>query len=186
MERMPDLEPEEMNPAQKKVYDAVVAGPRGRLAGPIQSWLRSPEMGMKAQDLGAAVRFANSMEDRLKELAILLTGRYWHAQFEWYAHARIARDVGLADAYIDAIEAETRPDFGDDADAAAVYDFIHALIHKHRIPDDAYNNVLNRFGEQGAVDLVITSGYYTLVGMTLNAFQVPLPEGVKGLPEPKL
>jgi 4-carboxymuconolactone decarboxylase len=186
MTRMPDLDPAAMNPAQRQVYEAVVAGPRGRLAGPIQSWLRSPDMAMLAQGLGAAVRFKNSLPDRLKELAILTTGRYWHAQFEWYAHARIAREVGLQEDYIQALEAERRPDFGTDDEAAAVYDFADALIRKHRVPESAYDAVLAKFGEQGAVDLVVTCGYYSLVAMTLNAFEVPLPEGVTGLPEPDL
>lgn len=186
MVRMPELDPAEMTPAQRQVYDAVVAGPRGRPAGPINAWLRSPGVAMPAQELGAAIRFKNSLPDRLKELAILTTGRYWHAQFEWYAHCRIAREVGLEEAYIKALEAERRPDFGTDDDAAAVYDFADALIRRHRVPEAAYAAVLAKFGEQGAVDLVATCGYYTLVAMTLNAFEVPLPAGVKGLPEPDL
>lgn len=184
MDRLPDLAPEDMTPEQRKVYDAVVAGPRGRPAGPIMAWLRSPTVAMQAQELGATIRFRNSLPDRLKELGILVTGRFWHAQFEWYAHCRIAREVGLAESYIEALEAERRPDFGTDDEAAAIYDFAHALVYKHRVPAAAYDAVVAKFGEQGAVDLVATCGYYSLVAMTLNAFEVPLPAGVKGLPEP--
>jgi 4-carboxymuconolactone decarboxylase len=38
---------------------------------------------------------------------------------------------------------------------------------------------VEKFGEQGVVDLVGLSGYYDLVSMTLNVAQVQLPDGEK-------
>ena len=93
MNRMPYLAPEDMTPAQRAVHDAIAAGPRGGSRyGPFDAWLRSPEFADKAQQLGALLRFGTSIDGRLKELAILYVARRWTAQFEWYAHKRLALD----------------------------------------------------------------------------------------------
>ena len=119
-------------------------------------------------------------EPRLAELAIIICARYWTAQYEWYAHAALARKAGLADGVIDAVAARQRPE-GMQDDEAAVYDFCTELHHDKQVSDASYRRALDLFGERGVVDLVGISGYYTLVSMTLNAFQVELPPGEKGL-----
>jgi 4-carboxymuconolactone decarboxylase len=76
MSRVPDLDPEKLSPEQRKVYDAIVAGPRGRVVGPLRVWLQSPELADRAQALGAFCRFGTSLPPRLSELAILVTAAH--------------------------------------------------------------------------------------------------------------
>ena len=127
------------------------------------------------------MRFKSSLPARLNELAILVVARHWTAQYEWYAHRGLAMEAGLAPHIADAIAERKRP-AGMKDDEAAVYDFCHELHEKKSVSDAAYANALNLFGEQGVIDLIGASGYYTLVSMVLNVDRHPLPEGVAPLP----
>ena len=176
MSRIDMLSPDDMTEHQRRVHDAIVAGPRGAAGGPFNALLRSPELADRAQSLGAFCRFGTTFEPKLSELAILVTARLWSAQLEWWAHVRLAQQAGLDAAIIAAIEARRPPTFAD-ADQRAVYQFATMLSHEHRVSDAVYQDVRDRFGEQGVAELVGILGYYTLVSMALNTFEVPVPEG---------
>ena len=174
--RLPPLPPEQRSPAQTEVAQAIIAGPRGSLGGPFQAWLRSPVLAERLQTLGEYVRFDNVLPRRLSEFAILITARHWTAQFEWYAHHKLALAAGLDPALAAAVAADRRPD-SMAADERAVYDFATELHRTSRVGDSAYAAALSAFGEQGVVDLIGICGYYTIVAMTLNVAEVALPEG---------
>lgn len=174
--RIPDWKPEDLTPAQRKVYDAIVAGPRGKVVGPLRVWLTSPELAERAQELGAFCRFGTKLPPRLSELAILVTGAFWRAGFEWYAHAPIAEKAGVSTAAIEAIRAGREPKFARE-DEAAVYRFARELWTTHRVEDATYRRTAELIGSEGAVELVGILGYYGLISMTINAFEVPLPKG---------
>lgn len=176
MTRLPELSLDDLDETQRKIAEDIMSGPRGSLSGPFRPWLLSPVLADRAQQLGAFVRFDTSLPPRLSELAILFTAQKWRAQFEWYAHAPPARAGGLGAAVIEAIKCGERPPFDKD-DEAAVYDFCRELYETRRVSDATYRAVVAHLGEPGAVDLVGILGYYALVSMTLNVFQVPLPEG---------
>ena len=175
--RLPPLSKTDMSEAQQRIYDAIVAGPRGGVRGPFDALLRSPELADRLQKVGAYVRFESSLPARLSELAILVTARHWGAQYEWYAHRKLAEKAGLAPAIADDI-AEGRRPAALHADEAAVYEFCKALHETHDVGDAAWNSALERFGERGVIDLIGTCGYYTAVSMVLNATRHPMPEGV--------
>jgi 4-carboxymuconolactone decarboxylase len=162
---------------QKRVADAIVAGPRGGLRGPFEPWLRSPGLAERGQLLGEYCRFESVLPADLRELAILLAGRHWKAQFEFWAHSRIGRDAGLADALIEAIRTGTRPTQMSEAEEI-VYEFVTEYFATNRVADATYRRAVAELGEQGVVDLVGVVGYYGLVCMTLNVFEVALPDGV--------
>jgi len=180
VQRLKPLDELELSARQYEVLEAIKTGPRGSVRGPFPAWIRSPELADRGQRLGEFVRFNTSFEPRLAELAIIICARHWTAQYEWYAHARMAYEGGLADAVIDAIANRERPAKMQD-DEAAVYDFCTELHQTHNVSDASYARALDLFGEVGVVDLIGISGYYTMVSMTLNTFQVPLPEGEQGL-----
>ncbi|MFN8639928.1 MAG: hypothetical protein U0360_10870 [Dehalococcoidia bacterium] len=121
------------------------------------------------------MRFENALPPHLAELAIILAGAHWRAQFEFWAHARAAARAGVPDAVIEAIRTGGQPDL--EGDSATVYDFVTELLRSTRVAPSTYARALEAFGERGVVDLVGTVGYYSLVSMTLNAFEVGLPEG---------
>ena len=95
MSRLPNIDPATYTPAQQKVHDAVVSGPRGKIVGPIKVWLKNPGLAEHAQALGAYCRFGTSLPPRLSELAICCTGAFWKASYEWYAHAPLATKAGI-------------------------------------------------------------------------------------------
>ena len=176
MPRLAPLDLAKLTPEQKKVADAIVAGPRGGLRGPFEPWLRSPVLADRAQKLGEYCRFDNSLPRDLSELAICLVGRHFKAQYEFYAHARLARDAGLAPAIVEAIRTRQTPPFTRDAERI-VYDFVTEYLATNRVAAPNYKRALDAFGEQGVVDLVGVCGYYMLVSMTLNVDRTPLPGG---------
>jgi 4-carboxymuconolactone decarboxylase len=178
--RFPPLTREEMTPAQRGVAEAIASGPRGGLRGPFQAWLRSPEIANRLQKVGEYLRFDSSVPKRLNELAILITARAWDAQFEWYAHHRLALEAGL-DPAVAADIAEGRRPASMQADEAVVYDFCTELRATRRVSDATLAAAQALLGEAGVIDLIAVSGYYDIVSMTLNAAEVPLPDG---LPEP--
>ena len=175
--RFKELTPESMSTEQKKVADAIQAGPRGAgLRGPFNALLRSPELCDLVQRVGAYVRFGSSIPARLNEMAIIMAGRKWTAQYEFYAHRRLALEAGLNSAICDAIASGSRPQ-GMQDDEAEVYDFCSDLLSSGHVSDANYARIKNRFGERGVIDLIGAVGYYSLVSMVLNVDGVPLPAG---------
>lgn len=179
--RLEPLQPSHMTPEQKVVYDDIMAGPRGSVQGPFNAWLRSPALIDPAQKLGEFCRFNNSLGTRLSEIAILITARKYRCQVEWFLHARLAMAAGHAQSTIDALLVGKRPDFaavpGSDPEKEdMVYDYASVLVQEGRVDDETHARALAVFGEQGLVELVGVIGYYHLVSLTLNAFNVPLPE----------
>jgi 4-carboxymuconolactone decarboxylase len=182
MSRYQELQQSELDDAQRRVWADVVAGPRGSVPPPAHVWLKSPGLADHAHKLGAHVRFGTDFSPRLTEIAILVTARYWTAQFEWSAHARLARQAGVAQEVIDAIAERRKPVFSD-PDEQLVYDFCSTFYRDHGVDDGVFEKVKERFGERGLVDLTGLIGYYSFVSVTLNVFQVPVPPGAASLPK---
>ena len=175
--RLPAIPPEAMTPAQRSVYDATVAGPRGRMVPPVAAWLHSPGVAGPAQQLGQHIRYESSLPRAWNEMAILLVARHWGASYEWYAHKRMALEAGLAPGVVDEILAGRPP--ARPADAAAIYDYVVSLLEKRNVSAARHEAMVAHWGTAGVVDLVALLGYYTLVSMTLNAFEIGLPPGEK-------
>ncbi len=175
--RIPLLAPEAMNPAQRKVYDAVVSGPRGAMVGPLRAAIHSPDLAEKWQQFGAVLRYQTTLGARLNELAILITARHFDAQFEWHVHVQAARKAGLPEPIIEALRLAQRP-VGMNDDESMIFDYCDQLHRTHFVSDASHRRVRERFGTVGVVELTALIGYYAMVAMTLNAHQLPLPEGV--------
>lgn len=167
---------EELDAAQREVWDSVVSGPRGQVIGPLRAAIHNAELAKRWSALGEALRFNTSLPKRLSELAIAITGRRWSSQVEWWVHARVAAENGIAPAILDAIR-EGRPPAFTAADEAAVYDFVCELQLNGQVSEPTYRTALVAFGVKGVVELTALVGYYTMVSMTLNAHGVPLPDG---------
>lgn len=174
--RLPDLDETRLSPDQRRIYDAIVNGPRGVVEGPLRVWLTSPGLADTAQALGAFCRYGTSLPPRLSELAILVTGAFWRSGFEWAVHAPIALKSGLSPEVVEAIRTDGTPTFAQE-DEAAIYAFARELHRDRKVSDATFTHALALFGETGVVDLVGILGYYTLISMTINAFHVPLPDG---------
>jgi 4-carboxymuconolactone decarboxylase len=167
-----------MTPEQKLMVDHLLAGERGGTNGPFNVTLRDPEMGDAAQKLGAQLRFHTALPNRLNEMAILMTARYWNSQYEWYAHHRNALTAGLSPAVIDALAQGKRPT-SMQPDEEIIYNFASEMLRSKQVSDAAFKAVTEKFGERGAVDLTGVMGYYCFVSMMLNVDRYPLPDGAK-------
>ncbi len=183
--RLPPLPENAMDEAQKKAIDLFFET-RGKhlgevsrdaaLAGPWGIFIRSPELMTLTQSMGEYLRYRCAIAGRLSELAILLVARHWTADFEWFAHSRLAAKQGISDATIEAIREGRRPDNLQD-DETIVYDFVSEILNTRRVSDISYERAVAAFGERGAVDICGITGYYSLLAMTMNMGRVQLPEG---------
>ena len=175
MTRIPDLDPRTMTGEQRRIFDEISAGPRGRVGGPLAVWLRRPGLADPAQKLGQYARYDSALPARLSELAILVTARLWGSEYEWHAHKAIALKAGLSPRIVEAIRANKKPVFEKD-DEAVVHDFAMSLNLERRVGDELYARALAILGQDRVVDLVGVLGYYTLISMTINAFEIAAPQ----------
>jgi 4-carboxymuconolactone decarboxylase len=176
MPRLSELSLEAMSAEQKRVHGVIASGPRGQVRGPLAVWLRRPELAERAQALGEYCRYNSSLPKRLSELAILVTARYWKAEFEWFAHRQHALEAGLPEDIVEAIRTGRAPSFADPQDQA-VYDISTAIYRDRGLSDEVYARGLSVLGEDRLVDLIGVLGYYALISMTINAFEVSPPAG---------
>ena len=178
--RLSDLEPGDLTPEQAEVYEALRNRARGNLPGligPFGVWVRAPKVGKATQALGAAVRFAGSLPENVKEVAICTVGVHHQAKFEFAAHKRLAGRAGVDTEALEKLQRGQDPGLMGDEDLA--YRVAQELVSAHRIEDATYAEAVAAFGEEALVELVTTIGYYCLVSLTLNAFEVPLLESME-------
>ena len=180
--RMPPIPDEEMTDAQREAAEEFRAT-RGELSGPWAVVLRSPELLNRLRDVSDYLRFNSSLPPRLSEFVILITAREWTQNYEWAAHQPLAVEGGL-NPDIAAAVAEGRRPAGMAADEEALYDFCTALHRDGKVSDATYARALAEFGEQGIVDMVGLSGYYSLIAMVLNTARTPLRPGATAALEP--
>ena len=166
---------DDMTPAQQAVHDNITSGPRGSVRGPFLAWITNPDMADRAQKLGEYFRFNTTITRDLAEIAILVTGAHYRAEFEWWAHSRMAAEAGVPGDVIDAIRTGREPAFETEA-ARTVFLVATALNKRHRLTDAEFAAARQVLGEQGLVDVIGLCGYYALVSLTLNAYDVPTPD----------
>jgi len=179
--RLVPLRPADLDPEQQEFWRALGEGargakavrPEGFLTGPFDVLLRSPRVGGSVAGLGELLRFESDLEQRHRELAIIVVAARWRARYAWLRHNEYARDAGIEPEAVAAI-AEGRPARFERAEDQTVYDLVHALAHTGLVPDGTYQAALDLLGERSLVELVALAGYSSFL---LNTFRVPLPEG---------
>ena len=175
---MPRLNPpelENLSDHQRRIYDAIASGPRGKVRGPLAVWLHRAGLAEHAQALGQYCRYDSSLPPRLSELAILTMAAWWQASFEWWAHHPIALKAGLDAGIAEQIRLGEVPVFIQ-PDESVVYRFVCELLQTRRVPDALYQEAIEVLGTDGVVDLVGITGYYTLISMTINVFEIEPPD----------
>lgn len=175
--RLAAPDPNKLDPQQRQVFEAIASGPRGGVRGPLAVWLHRAEFAGLAQALGEYCRYHTALEPRLSELAILVTARVWRSEYEWFSHKPIALAAGLSPDVVEDLRFGRLPRFDND-DAEVVYAFALELHTKRRVSDETYARAERVLGRDVVIDLVGLLGYYTLISMTINVFEIPLPKGV--------
>jgi 4-carboxymuconolactone decarboxylase len=199
--RLPPLAPPNLNEQQQQLYDDItesrvkvvgreaVFDESGGLRGPWQAEVLSPRIGVHLERLASAVRHENSLEPRVYEVAILVVGVHWQAQFEWFAHEAIARKAGVNAAALPLIKAAAPAEELEgllQPDELAAYRCALELVSTKRVSAQTYAATKTALGgnDQRMVDLCMTMGCYHAVSNILNMFDVPLPRG-EPLPFPE-
>jgi 4-carboxymuconolactone decarboxylase len=176
MARLSDVAREQLNPEDQKYFDEI-ADSRGSVRGPYGVLLHSPQLAARVAATGAYVRFDFDMPNSLKETVILATAKEIKSQYEFTAHARLAREAGVTDDTIRSIARGTAPqDLADDEEILVRY--TQELLRNHKITDPTYNAVKERFGERATLEVTGLIGHYLLVGQILAAFEVDLAPGM--------
>lgn len=178
--RIAEINPASLSEAQRAIYDRIKAGPRGDVPAPLRVWLRSAEFAERAEALGAFCRYGTSLPPRLSELAILVMAAHWKAAYEWQVHAPIAHAQGVSVATSEKLRVGATPD-SLQPDEAAVYRFAHELLNDRSVSAETYAFAAAILGEQAIVELVGLLGYYTLISMTIVAFELPQQETAQRL-----
>ena len=178
MPRIPLVSEASMTDAQRRVYDAMMNGPRrSPPVGPLAAAMHRPDLAEAWSALGLVLRFNSSFPPRLREFVILLVGRYWDCQFEWFSHEAEARQAGLSAPTIETLR-QGGATFAA-PDEQAIHDYAMELLRDHHASDATYQAVLTAYGTAGIVELTALIGYYSMVALTLNAHEIGVPEGAQ-------
>ena len=176
-DRFKPLDLNRLDPEQNAMIHGILAGSRTSLNGPFNILLRSPDLGNRLQAVGEYLRFKTSLPHAINEFAIVTVAREWTAQYEFFAHKKLALVAGVKEDVVDDIAAGRTPKMT--PDQQAVWTFIKELDSTHQVSDSTFDNVKQRFGERGVVDLVTLVGYYHTMSMLMNVDRYPMPPGEK-------
>ena len=172
--RFPQLTLEQLNAAQKQLGDQVMKVSSVGIGGPYNLLLRSPVLGQRLFDLFDYLRWKTSVPTRLNEFAILIIGRQWRSQVEWFAHVPIATKAGLSAHIIAELKANKRPSKMAE-DEALVYDFVTELTNTYKVSDETFARARAIFNDQQIVDLAAVAGNYVMVAMILAMAEQTVP-----------
>jgi 4-carboxymuconolactone decarboxylase len=177
-DRMPPIPADKLTDAQKKAIEEFKAARSVDISGPFVAMLRSPEVMNRARAMGDYLRFRSSLPPRLSEFVILLTARRWTQQYEWNAHAPLAVKGGLNADIVKAIAEGRRPEKLAE-DEEIVYLLFDEIQRTQSVSDGTYARAVGKIGEQGVIDVMGITGYYTMLAMVMNTARTPLPAGAK-------
>ena len=180
MPRIEKLKPEELSPEQQRIARDIAATRKRGVGGPFAIWLRNPPLADAANRLGNALRASGKLDKRLFELTVLLVARHWSARYAWWVHESAARDAGVAPELIAAIREQRRP-ARMRADEQLIYEVVSELNETKAISAPTYDRAVAALGTDLMIELVSVAGFYTMVAVMLNGFDVPAPDGEPAL-----
>jgi hypothetical protein len=185
--RLPLIPPSDLTPDQRALYDDMRRGiastfnvfktisDDGALMGPWNPWLHEPEIGKAIWDLTLAMTAKASLPDNIRQLVILVVGARFDAAYEIYAHIAVAEHEGVSEARLGSLVANVKP--GDlSAEESVAFDVAYKLVRGGTLPEPLYGLAVQTFGQHGANEMFYLVGLYSLVSVTLNAYNVPVPE----------
>ena len=177
MARLSDVTRDQLAPEHQEFFDSI-ASSRGSVRGPYGVLLHSPDLAARVAHTGAYVRFDLDISEAHREIIICATAREIRQQYEFSAHARLARQAGVSEDVVSAIAAGKAPE-GLSGIEASLVKYVQELSQNHKISDETFNAVSGHFGMQKTVEITALIGHYLLVGQILSAFEVDLPDGVQ-------
>lgn len=169
---------EYLSDEQKAAIALLENGPRKGFRGPFIPMLRSPEFLTRAQHLGEYLRYDSIIPNAWREFAILIAARIWSQTYEWHAHAKIAAQAGVPQAWID--ELETTGNVSNLSKEYQIIDDFCRQLHLQRcVSNHTFEQATDLLSDKGVVELCGICGYYAMLAMLLNVTQTSLPEGTQ-------
>lgn len=179
--------PGELDDAQRALYEGITGGARakaprtfsltdeaGRLNGPFNAMLVTPDVGTPLQEVGSAIRYKTAFTARAREIAILELAALRKSEFEWYAHVRVGKNAGLTDDEIEALRTGN-PAPTLDAQESLIRTLANTIATKRDLDDATFANAIEQLGRALLNDLIVLVGYYDLLSLSLNIWRTPLP-----------
>ena len=185
--RLPLISPQDLTPEQKPLYENMRKGiashfnlfkverEDGALMGPWNPWLHEPLIGGAIWNLTLAMTASAVLPDNVRQIAILTVGAHFNAAYELYAHIAVAEHEGMTEQRLGTLVANLRPEDLSEQESIA-YNVAYHLSRGGTLPEPLYSSAVKAFGQHGANELMYLVGLYALVSVTLNAFNVPVPE----------
>ncbi len=177
MARISDVTRDQLAPEHQEFFDSI-ASSRGSVRGPYGALLHSPDLAARVAHTGAYVRFELDISEAQREIIICATAREIRQQYEFSAHARLARQAGVPEDVVNAIATGKAPE-GMSGIEASLVKYVQELARNHRISEETFKAVSDHFGTRRTVEITALIGHYMLVGQILTAFEVDLPAGVQ-------
>ncbi len=170
MPRLSPLNKDQLDAAQRAVFDKILSGPRGKVGGPFPALLQIPTAADLMQELGAWLRFESNLPADIREIAILVASNHWRCEIEWEAHKTIALKEGVDASLIEAIASDTAPVNASEKERISI-SFCRELLRSKFVSDATYASAVEQFGLDCTVELVVLVGYFTSLAMILNVFE---------------
>jgi 4-carboxymuconolactone decarboxylase len=185
--RLPLIPPAELTAEQKPLYESMRKGIKsnfndfkveredGALMGPWNPWLHEPAIGKAIWDFTLAMTANAVLPDNARQVAILAVGARFGSAYEIYAHIAVAEREGMTEERLATLVANIKPVDLSRQESVA-FDVAYALSRGGTLPEPLYRLAVTTFGQHGANELIYLVGLYALVSVTLNGFNVPVPE----------
>jgi 4-carboxymuconolactone decarboxylase len=182
--------PEELSEEQRAVYEGITSGPRasasnrasslvdehGRLSGPFNSMLYSPNVGNALQALGAAIRYQTGLGGAAREVCICKVAVVGRCETEWIAHSRLATAAGVSDEQLAVLLRGELPT-GLEPEAAMALEVASLLLSTGDLDDSQFARALEALGGQSLMEVIALVGYYDLLALNMRVWRVPSPAG---------
>ena len=174
--RLPLILKDTLDEEGRRIFEAINGkdGNTPRL-GPPASTMYSLAAAEPYERLNQLLRSANVIGPQFFEISTLVPAREFNQQYEWTAHERGARRVGVAEDVIDVIK-HGRPTSGLPEKEATAIEFGRAMLRGNRqVPPELFAKMVSLFGERGTIEITMVMGDYAMTAMLLNAVNQQLP-----------
>ncbi len=180
MSRVPYLTRDDLPPDKRDLYDQIAAH-RGHVARPFEALLNSPDVASRVAMIGEQLRYVSpTISSEAREIVTLTTARTLKCQYVWTHHCDSARQAGVREEVVEAIR-EGGPPRRMLPKEGVFVQFTQELLEDKRVRDATYSAIEHLLGQQGAVELIVLVGYYSMLCLAINALEIDLEDGVAPL-----
>ncbi|HIF42602.1 MAG TPA: hypothetical protein EYG27_12865 [Dehalococcoidia bacterium] len=177
MARTPTVTRDRIPEKYREAFDHEVAISKNAMEnGPGSVMINSPEMRKRANHLVFYFREESELPQNIQEMVMIMTARAKDCQYIWFAHAARARKEGISDAFVDALR-DKKPLPKLQGAEQIVVDYATELFGTNRVSDATFKTAIDHFGALLLTELTTMMGYYSMLALNVNAFEVDVPTG---------